>query len=78
MLMFTSVVTEITKEGPRHMLVFASPRTPGSHYKVEADAATAARMRALINAEVKSACVADETLGSGDGDDHPHDPFNRC
>jgi len=78
MLMFTSVVTEITAQGPRHMMVFASPRAPGSHYKVETDADTAVRMRALINSEIKAACLADQMLGSDDGDDQPHDdPFNR-
>jgi hypothetical protein len=79
MLMFTSVVTELTQEGPRHMLILASPRNPGSHFKVEADAGTAARMRAIISTEIKSAAVVGKILGSGNGDDQPHDhPFNRC
>lgn len=78
MLIFTSVTTEITQEGPKHMLVFTSPRCPGSHYKVEADEGTAMRMRALIPTEIKAASVAGHIFGP-DEDDHPHEhPFNRC
>jgi hypothetical protein len=73
MLMFTGVVTEITEQGPRQMLILASPRIPGSHYKVETDPGTAARMRALINTEVHSACLAEKISGFSDEEDPQHD-----
>ena len=77
MLIFTSVTTEITQEGPKHMLVFASPRCPGSHDKVEADEGTAARMRALIPTEIRAATMAGHVFGP-DEDDSPHEfPFDR-
>lgn len=76
MLMFTGVATEITEQGSRYMLLLHSPRTPGTYYKVEADEATAHRMRALIDTEIRSACQANHIH---DDEDHPHnDPFNRC
>ena len=59
------------------MLVFSSPRVPGSHYKVEADGKTAARMQVLINAELHSATVTGKMLGHDEDEPH-HDPFNRC
>ena len=75
MLIFTAVETEISSQGPRNMLVFCSPRTPGSHYRVEADDDTADRMRALIMSEVR---VLKNHAQSPDDEDQPHhDPFNR-
>lgn len=79
MLMFTTIVTEVTAEGPKHMLVFVSPNVPGALYKVEADAAFAARMRILINTEVQAVAVTEKMLGSDDGDGQSNDDsFNRC
>ena len=76
MLMFTSVVTEITSGKPRHMMVFSSPRNPGSLFKVETDTATAHRLRALINSVVNAATAVAEMLGQDEDNPH-HDPFNR-
>ena len=77
MLMFTGVITEITEQGSRHMLVLTSPRMPGTHYKVETDAGTAARMRALITTECQSACMSDQMTGLSDEEDPQHDQFDR-
>ena len=85
MLMLTGVVTEVYGKGPCHMLLFTSPRVPGSHYKVQVDAGTAARVRALINAENTTAQIAeqmaaqltDQLFNVDDEDNRPHDPFGR-
>jgi len=76
MLVFTSVSTEFIGQNTRHMLVFTSPRVPGSHYKVETDPATAMRMKALIDAEVKAVMIAGSS--QHDDEDPPCDaPFDR-
>jgi len=81
MLILTGVVIEITEAGFCHMLLFTSPRVPGSHYKVQVDDGTAARVRALINAEVITAEMSDEMseqLFGTDNEEEPlHDPFGR-
>jgi len=78
MLILTGIVVEITQQGPRHMLTFAAPRAPGVHYKVEADAETAARMQLLISAEVNAVAAAGHMQGQDDEDQPRYDPFNRC
>ena len=76
MLIFTSVETEITAQGQRNMLIFCSPRTPGAHYRVEADPGTADRMRALVQSEVR--VLKNHAQTPDDDEDQPHhDPFNR-
>lgn len=60
------------------MLVFASPRCPGSYYKVEADEGTAMRLRALIPSEIKTAEVTGLVFGTDDEDDPHEHPFDRC
>ena len=80
--MLTGVVTELTDSGPCHMLLFTSPRMPGSHYKVQVDAATAARVRTLITSEAITAemsqQIADQITGADDEEEEqPHDQFGR-
>ena len=79
--MLTGVVIEITKTGPCHMLLFTSPRVPGAHYKVQVDSGTAARVRALINAEIMTAEMSDkmseQLFGTDDEEEPHHDPFGR-
>ena len=84
MLVLTGIVVEITAEGPRHMMLFNSARVPGSHFKVEVDAGTATRVRALINAEVVTAQmseqITEQMFGVADDEEEEeplHDPFNR-
>ena len=75
--MLTGVVTEITDKGPCHMLLFTSPRVAGAHYKVQIDAGTAARIRALITAETKTAELSDqvsEQMFGPDEDEPQRDP----
>ena len=76
MLMFTSVSTEITLDGEKHSMLFTSPRVPGSHFKVETDAATVQRLRVALTQEVESACAA-QGHPHGDGPPHDHRPLNR-
>jgi len=59
------------------MLVFASPRAPGSCYKVECDEGTAVRMRAIIPCEMKAAAITAQTLGQDEDEDIHDHPFNR-
>ena len=79
--MLTGVVVEITNKGPCHMLLFTSPRVPGAHYKVQVDGGTAARVRALINAETMTAELSDQMseqlFGNDDEEEPQHDPFGR-
>ena len=77
MLIFTGVATEITAQSTNHMMVFTSPRIPGSHYKVETDEGTAARMRALIDAEVRALMVAGPPCQHDDEDSSRDAPFDR-
>jgi len=75
----------VTERGPRHMALFTSPRVPGSHFKVELDAGTATRLRAVINTEQLTAQMTDkmaeQLFGSHSPDDEEeeplHDPFGR-
>lgn len=83
MLMLTGVVVELTENGPKQMALFTSPRVPGAHYKVEIDAGTANRIRALINAEAVTAQMSEQLteqmLGTDDEEEEEpqHDPFGR-
>ena len=78
MLILSSVMTQVTNSGPRHMLLFTSPRAPGSHYEVEVDSPTAAKMRTLISIENQIAVAASGALGaSPDEDELPYGRFQR-
>lgn len=83
MLMLTGVVVEVTEQGPKHMALFTSPRAPGSHFKIELDPGTAARLRAIINAEAvtaqMNAQMTEHLFGKDDEEEEEplHDPFGR-
>ena len=75
MLIFAGVSTETTTSGTRHMLIFHSPMLPGVHYKVEADSATAARLRETIGVEVSAVSSTLPGHDECDGECDPRDRF---
>ena len=68
MFIFAGIEFDCTEKGPRPMLCFCPPNSPGVHYRVETDPATAERLRVIFHDEVArmSAAGAEDEGDSGE------------
>ena len=78
MLILAGIEIEIVGDGrQRPMLCLCPPNSPGTHYRVETDLATANRLRYAMAQEVARLGQMSCMGGPSEAEDEPHEPERR-